>query len=380
MLTQKMPTEVSTLVSLKPHHKDNKIIDSTLILNDLNELSKQFEAMPETDSDWKKYIVDTTKKISKPDPILIQSSTGIPLFHYRNLSSAAAAMKVGKTKENIAFVTAILHPEGFLNFHCPKADARVLFGDTEMDSSDTMEFVIGVNKCLGKPENTVLNNFIALNLREVLKPERAKYIEDAIIDFKPDFVIVDGIVDLCNDFNSIADSSATVEMLTTWASKYNCHVHTNIHVNKGANNSETRGHLGQILRQKGEVTLLLSKKIDTVNYVEVKPIDSRHRPIEDFYFRINNDGLPEEFFPLPKDTKTDILKSIIEKCFEVEKSLRYAELTLKIMEHGKVKIDAAKTKIQKAVKSNLIYKNEVSMYCLRYVEAEDLSIDFDSLV
>ena len=357
--------------------KDSQIIDSTLIFNEINELSKQFDDMPAIKSDWKKYIVDTTKEISKPDPILIQSSTGIALFHYRNVSSGAAAMKVGKTKQNIAFATAILHPEGYLNFHCPKADARVLFGDTEMDASDTIEIVIGVNKLLGKPENTVLDNFIEMNLREVLKSDRAKYIEDAINEFKPDFVIVDGIVDLCNDFNSIADSSITVEMLTTWASKYNCHIHTNIHVNKGANNSETRGHLGQILRQKGEVTLLLSKKIDTVNYVEVKPIDSRHRPIDDYYFRINNEGLPEEFFPLPKDTKTDILKNIIEKCFEVEKSLRYAELTLKIMEHGKVKIDAAKTKIQKAVKSNLIYKNEVGIYCLRYVETEIILMSLD---
>lgn len=333
--------------------------------------------MPAPEADWKKHIVDTTKKISKPDPILIQTSTGIPLFHFRNLSVAAAAMKVGKTKENIALVTAILHPEGFLNFHCPKANARALFTDTEMDSSDTMEFVIGVNKCLGKPESTVLDNFIALNLREVLKPDRAKYIEAAIIDFMPDLVIVDGVVDMCNDFNSISDSSATVEMLTTWASKYNCHIHTNIHVNKGANNSETRGHLGQILRQKGEVTLLLSKKFDTINYVEVKPIDSRHRPIEDYFFRINNDGLPEEFLPLQKEVKADILKSIIERCFEVENCLRYSELTKKIMEHGKVKVDAAKAKIKKAGENNWIFKNKAEMYCLRHEETEDLVISFD---
>jgi hypothetical protein len=279
-------------------------------------------------------------------------------------------MKVGKTKHDIGIVTAILHPEGYMDFHCPFSDARVLFGDLEQDASDTMEFVNGVNKLLGLPENTVLDNFKAMNMREVLKSDRAKYIEAAIIEFKPHFVIIDGIVDLCNDFNNIADSSETVEMLTTWASKYNCHIHTNIHVNKGEKNQETRGHLGQILRQKGEVTILLTKKIDTVNYVEAKLIDSRHRPIDNYYFRINNDGLPEPFEPLsmPKAAKTDIHKAIIEKCFDSEKVLRYAELTIKIMENAKVKIDAAKLRIQKAVKSNWIYKNEVGMYCLTYKE------------
>ncbi len=363
--------------TIDTQNKGTNIIDSTLILNELNTLSEQFDTIPEPESSWKKYLIDTTTKISKPEPILIQTSTGIALFHYRNISTGAAAMKVGKTKQNIGFVTAILHPVGFMGYHCPKAEARVLFADTEQDGSDTLEFVIGVNKCLEVPENSVLDNFKALNMREVEKTERAKHIEAAIIDFKPDFVIIDGLVDLCIDFNSIAESSATVEMLTTWASKYNCHLHTNIHVNKGANNSETRGHLGQILRQKGEVTLLLSKKVDTLNYVEVKPIDSRHRPVYDYYFRINNEGLPEEFFPLPQMPKADILKGLVTKCFEGEKSLRYAELTLKIMEIGKVKIDAAKTKIQKATKANLIYKNEVNMYCLTYVENENENTIFD---
>lgn len=377
----KTPTPIETKagVCISEHKidKNTNKIDSTLISNELNTLSKQFDEMPAVENNWKQFVIDSTKKISKPKPILIQTSTGITLFNFKNISNTAAAMKVGKTKQNIAFATAILHPEGYLNFHCPIADVRVLFVDTEQDASDTMEFVNGVNKCLQQPENTILDNFKALNLREVLKPERAKYIEDAIVEFKPNFVIIDGIVDLCSDFNSIAESSTTVEMLTTWASKYNCHIHTNIHVNKGINNQETRGHLGQILRQKGEVTILLTRKIDTLNYVEAKSIDSRHRPIDDYYFRINSEGLPEDFQPLPKVGNTDILKSIIEKCFENEKFLRYAELTIKIMEHGKVKIDAAKSKIQKATKSNWIYKNEVGLYCLKYVEPENLLINLD---
>jgi len=38
-----------------------------------------------------------------------------------------------------------------------------------------------------------------------------------------------------------------------------------------------------------------------------------------------------------------------------------------------VKIDAAKKKIQKAVKDNLIYKNEVELYCLRVAESDTIN-------
>ena len=110
----KSPNTVPTVPGLsleKEARKDNKIIDSTLISNELNTLSKQFKEMPAVESDWKQFVIDSTKKISKPKPILIQTSTGITLFNFKNISNTAAAMKVGKTKQNIAFAAAILHTE-----------------------------------------------------------------------------------------------------------------------------------------------------------------------------------------------------------------------------------------------------------------------------
>jgi len=45
-MKQEMPTEASTLVSLEPQDKDTKIIDTNLILSELNGISRQFDEMP----------------------------------------------------------------------------------------------------------------------------------------------------------------------------------------------------------------------------------------------------------------------------------------------------------------------------------------------
>lgn len=349
-------------------------------LIDLNSYAVEVAPGKTEKPDWLHFVVDSSKQIEKPKPILIQTSTGITLFNYRNTSTGMAAMKVGKTKLNMAFVVAILHPDGYLDLHCPKEDTRILFVDTEQDTSDTLEFVNGVNKLLDFPEDKILENFKAINLREALKQDRKFFIETAISEFKPDFVIIDGSVDLCNDFNNISDSSETVEMLTRWSTKYNCHIHTNIHVNKGVNNNEARGHLGQILRQKGEVTLQLTKKIDLLNYVQVSPTDSRHRPIEMFNFRINEFGLPETFNPPPKKAKDDLFREQIEKCFEKDQFLRHTDLANKLMEIAKIKIGQAKTRIKNADGYGWIRQNKSKMYLLNNdLDMEAVPLVFDGM-
>lgn len=319
--------------------------------------------------DWTIYAIDATQNIAKPEPLLIQSSSDITLFNRRNISTTGAAMKVGKTFLTSAFIAAIIHKDGFMGFHCPNENIKVLFVDTEMDKSDTQEVNIRVNKCIGEPERKNLDNFISLNLREIDKTTRVLVIESAIIEFAPDIVFIDGSVDICNNFNEIEASTETIETLTTWATKYNCHINTCLHVNKGKMGAmELRGHLGSIHRQKNEVTLLLSKKIDTINYVEVNALDSRRKPIDDFCFRINNDAMPEAYYPEAQPPQNQRLKTLFEKCIPALSSLRYSELTEKVMEMGKVKISTAKDKITKAVEIGVLYKNEVGLYYLKQPE------------
>ena len=324
--------------------------------------------------DWKKFKIDLSHPVAPPEPLLIQSDSDIPMLHRRNISTIAASAKVGKTFLISAIATAALHKDSFLNLHCPKEKVNVLFCDTEQDVSDTQAVTKRIHRLNEWGLDANNDSFVALNLRDPDRDTRVATIESAIIDLKPDLVLLDGIVDLVGDFNNIQDSHQAVTTLTRWATKYDCHIVTCLHVNKGT--AELRGHLGAFLRQKGELTLLLSKQDGLVPYIEVKPIDSRHRPIEDFCFRINNEGLPELYEAEIKQTRSSLLDSIFSEALQGQTSLRHTDLVQKVMELGKVKIDAAKKRITEAKNKGLIIQNDSGLYYLKQKEVEDVGLPF----
>lgn len=324
--------------------------------------------------DWKKYKIDLSNPVAPPEPLIIQSDSDIPMLHRRNISTIAASAKVGKTFLISAIATAALHKDSFLNLHCPKENVNVLFCDTEQDVSDTQAVTKRIHRLNEWGLNANNDSFVALNLRDPDRDTRVATIESAIIDIKPDLVLLDGIVDLVGDFNNIQDSHQAVTTLTRWATKYDCHIVTCLHVNKGT--AELRGHLGAFLRQKGELTLLLTKQEGLVPYIEVKPIDSRHRPIEDFCFRINNEGLPELYEAEIKQTRSSLLDSIFSEALQGQTSLRHTDLVQKVMELGKVKIDAAKKRITEAKNKGLIIQNDSGLYYLKQKGVEDVGLPF----
>lgn len=324
--------------------------------------------------DWRKYKIDLSNPVAPPEPLIIQSDSDIPMLHRRNISTIAASAKVGKTFLISAIATAALHKDSFLNLHCPKEKVNVLFCDTEQDVSDTQAVTKRIHRLNEWGLDANNDSFVALNLRDPDRDTRIASIESAIIDLNPDLVLLDGIVDLVGDFNNIQDSHQTVTTLTRWATKYDCHIVTCLHVNKGT--AELRGHLGAFLRQKGELTLLLSKQDGLVPYIEVKPIDSRHRPIEDFCFRINNEGLPELYEAEIKQTRSSLLDSIFSEALQGQTSLRHTDLVQKVMELGKVKIDAAKKRITEAKNKGLIIQNDSGLYYLKQKGVEDVGLPF----
>lgn len=327
-----------------------------------------------TKFDWKKFKIDLSRPVAAPEPLIIQSDSDIPMLHRRNISTIAASAKVGKTFLISAIATAALHKDSFLNLHCPKSNVKVLFIDTEQDISDTQVVAKRVHRLNDWDSEKNNDNFIALNLRDLDLETRVICIENVVVDFKPDLVLLDGIVDIVGDFNNIQDSHQAVTTLTRWATKYDCHIVTCLHVNKGT--AELRGHLGAFLRQKGELTLLLSKQEGSVPYIEVKPIDSRHRPIDKFCFRINFEGLPELWEAEIKPSRNNLLESIFSEILIGQTSLRHSELIKQVMEMGKVKKDAAKKRIQEAKEKGIIYLNLSGLYYLKRTEPVNENLPF----
>jgi len=306
--------------------------------------------------EWERAKIDLSQQIEPPEAILTQIETGIPFLYRRGVHIVSGKQKVGKTFLNTMLMASILNPCGFGGFEPSKTGLKILFADTEQDHADTQAVMARVHRLNEWSTDTNCERFVGLNLREYSVEDRIRLIEQSLKDVRPDVLIVDGVVDLCLDFNSLEESHKLTTMLMQWASRCNCAIITALHVNKG--NDELRGHLGAFLSQKGENVVKVSKESDGLNYMSCKVIESRHRPINDFAFRIV-EGMPEIYEPEISTKATVNYESIFES--SLKQPLRYGELVGEIVKITGKSIPTSKRYVNDAANLGII-ENKNGIY------------------
>ncbi len=128
-------------------------------------------------------------------------------------------------------------------------------------------------------------------------------------------LIIDGIRDLMYDINSPERIDRPNQPLDALVKRYNLHIHTVLHLNKGDDN--TRGHIGTELNNKAETVLQITKSTQDGNISEVKAMHIRDREFDPFAFRINDNALPEVMdgyvFQQPKQDRNFPLTELTEQ-------------------------------------------------------------------
>lgn len=300
--------------------------------------------------EWEGTKIDLSKPIEPPEPLLMQVETGSSLLFRRGIHVVSGKQKAGKTFYNSIIMTALLNPIGFCGLKPTKTSFRVLFADTEQDRSDTFKVVERIHRLNEWDTDKNSSKLVAINLREFTAEERLRLIEQALVDFKPDILIIDGVVDLCLDFNSLEESHALTTKLMKWTVKYDVSIITALHENKG--NDNLRGHLGAFLAQKSDSVIRISKESDGIAYMNCKLVDSRKKPIEDFNFRIV-EGLPE---PYDTDGKATVnYHALFEEV--LNKKLRYNDLVTEIQKSTGKAVATAKRYITTATELKIITPN-----------------------
>ena len=207
-----------------------------------------------------------------PDIFLLKRGNA-KLFPLQNLSILKAQMKNGKTFAAVMFASAFLAgtwegdelqtlktPEGIV------IDGGVLYVDTEQSKASTKKirrritklFAIARNVSAGAKYSEGDYNAAAdaLNRRLYVANVRAHNVETRrkhiaqMLEYAKGvkLVIIDGIKDICNDFNNIADVAATMDVVTRWALQYDVHILCVLHENPSSD--KARGHLGTELYNK----------------------------------------------------------------------------------------------------------------------------------
>jgi len=227
----------------------------------------------------------TTETYVEPDQPSITVG-GVGAMALCNVSAVKAKQKMGKTTALTVVVSAVLSGQCLRvesALECP----TVLWMDTEQSDYDSKLIVERIRMLTHLDDEYINEHFKLLNVRRFDTEERVTYLKEAIHVFRPQMVIVDGIVDLAGDFNDPYASKALINELLRISSEYRLALVAVLHTNKSDGDHAMRGHLGTMLSQKA-TTVLECEKED--NVITVKCTDYRHAQLPTFSLRYDDDG------------------------------------------------------------------------------------------
>lgn len=286
-----------------------------------------------------------------------------PLIARGNLQTLKGSKKAGKSAGGIMLIDAAIGGE-FLGIRAQHEGMKLLWLDTEQDRNTLRQRAKAAIKMAGvasSPEGLRI-----VPLKTVAPVERLEMTLRAIKDSTPDFVFLDGIVDLCEDFNDNKESARVVGSLLKATEEFNLAMLCIIHVNKGDDNA--RGHVGTILEQKSSEIFELTK---AGGNARMRLCNSRFADIPDITFKFGDDFTIKAAERATSDgeVEREELAGCYATLFKKAASYRYTDLVGAYMEQEGKGERTAKESISKAVKAGVLQKSGIfpkTLYTFMY--------------
>ena len=236
---------------------------------------------------------------------------GKPCFPRRELVAITGKAKSGKT-----YVTSMLMAEGVASPQPPPTGGgvlmragdtplRVVWYDTEQSDESTQDILRNriMKMATNLPSRTggVGGGLDIFNVRCVDWRQRRALLREAVVRYRPDLVIVDGIRDLVNDINDGVLAQEVMEELLQLATSRECCIVCVLHQNKSGEDHNLRGWIGTELMNKA-FEVYACEKLMPQRIFKVEQTLTRKYDIEQaLYFEVGEDGLPKAS-PLPPPT------------------------------------------------------------------------------
>lgn len=335
-----------------------------------------------------KYWLDYSR--GYPEPHYMLRYDGVDFSPLGGLQSITGHQKNGKTFLAAMFMAAVLNPMSErVRTRLPGLEAvpetlshlghlpRVLYIDTEMENLNTVKVARRVQWLCQWPPREVNERFGVLWLRAVdddadLKAERWKLIQKAIEEFRPDFVMLDGIVDIVHDFNDNAECGQIIAEIMNIATRRDICVWTALHQNPGQEElGKMRGHLGTELANKSSDTFVCIKKKEAGDVTfTVKQVNARNKDVSDFRFRVTDEagrlGVPQIIDGEAVDAEsTETQRESLETCFAdfgwSDAGNTYTELACHLKErHGITSNRRVSKMLKEAEAQGLLKRDEIT--------------------
>ena len=231
----------------------------------------------------------------------------VPCFYRGELVADCGKAKSGKTYFLSILMAACLTQKALALERIVHTDLtdltdlkplRVLWIDTEQSQQSTQEILKERVIPLAEKCHTddINNTFYAFNLRGLGFEKRGKMVNVAIRTIKPDICIIDGIKDLMTDINDAVQATRIMEQLMALAKEFNCSIVCVLHLNKSEQDRNMRGSIGTELTNKAFEVFqceMISEKDKTDTFKVTQTYSRKQKMKQKFYYRINDEGLPE---------------------------------------------------------------------------------------
>lgn len=215
----------------------------------------------------------------------------VPVLTRADIHTIGAKQKGGKTSFIGILMAAMLGGQ-WNRIRCLVQDASILYIDTEMKQVDTQQLGMKAARMANTDAKCAAERIHLVNFRPLTPQEMKDGIRYFIQKYKPIVVFIDGVVDLCANFNDVeASQKLVLDFLMKTAEEEQCAFINVLHTNKTDGYTELRGHLGAFFEQKG-VTVIKCEKDDASNIVSVKFPTHRYAPVPEFHFTFDDEGVP----------------------------------------------------------------------------------------
>lgn len=325
---------------------------------------------------WYMHEMDSSRNI--PPTSFLLRRDGVPCLSVGDLQAVTGAAKSGKSFACMVFAAAALSGS-YLGFEAVGGRSCVLWIDTEMAPGTVDSRRRALCKAAGLDVDYHRDRLRVFDLgaiegrQEGRKhvPEnlvRRQMVFEAIRDVRPTLVVLDGIRDICADFNDMAESSGLVLDLRRLASEMGCAILTVLHENPSGD--KMRGHLGTELLNKCAEVYRAKPRSD---YISITTAASRNQPVGKWAFQIE-EGAPVEvnlIGPDPEADRRTNLEWAAQKAFRYQAARRHTELVTEFSEYLGCGRSTAKTRINEALQDGIITKGPDGLYHLVRTGAED---------
>lgn len=276
-----------------------------------------------------------------------------PALPKEGIITISAKQKQGKSLSTYAMAQALLSGMPFDTLTPTEQPNMVMVFDMEMSATTLLNRVKSQVLRLGKHSK----RFVVYPLKAKSIADRIAMINNKVNQYHPDIIIIDQCAKLVANGNDLAESNGICD----WLDKLSIgrSVWVVMHENKGADDTNMKGHLGSFLSYSAVEAYSVNRKegVFTINYREGRDTDSDNAlPI---HFAVDTNGAIIDANAIAREAQERERQAWVKNFAEIfgdNATMRSVDIIKRICEKEGLEERSAKTKIATAKSIGAIRK------------------------